>query len=77
MAAQKRKKNCSQKFYGVLIQPQLIKIHNSLDSLTLYRRLLENPKAGGSRELFIFLSSLLSNFHKTSISWRPGNETKT
>ena len=57
MAAQKHTKKFRQKFFAFLNayypKAQLIKALNSLDSSRTYGRLLENPKTGGSRELFL------------------------
>ena len=64
------------------LKTQLIKAFNSHDSSRPYQRLLENPKTGGSRELFLpennFKTCSAVNFHKkTSRFWRPGNQPKT
>ena len=66
------KKNYWLKFFAFLniYQPktQLIKIHDSIDSSRQYGRLSENPKTGGSRELFLsendFQTSAAVNFLK-------------
>ena len=55
MAAQKYEKYCQKIFFlhfWMRITPKPIK-SNSLNSFRPYRRLLENQKTGGSRELFL------------------------
>ena len=57
MAAPKRKKIFRQKFLAFLNfyypKTHLVKALCSLDSSRSYGRLLENPKTGGSRDLFL------------------------
>ena len=57
MAAQKRKKKCWQNFFAFLNayypKTQLIKALNSLDSSRPHGKLLESPKIGSFRELFL------------------------
>ena len=82
MAAQKHARICWQKLFAFLniylYKTQLIKALNSLDSSRPYKRLLENPKTGGSRDLFLpendFNTFLHSKFKKTSTFWGPGNQ---
>ena len=72
MAAQKRKKKIRQKFLAFLNvyypKTHLIKALYSLDSSRSYGRLLENPKTGASRDLFLpesdFKTSSTVNFSK-------------
>ena len=72
MAAQKRQKNFQQKFLAFLNvyypKTHLIKSLYSLDSSRSYGRLLENPKTGDSRNLFLpesdFKTSFAVNFQK-------------
>ena len=56
MAYQKQK-NCWQKRFAILNnykpKTQLIKALNSIDSSISYRRLPQNPKTRGFRELFL------------------------
>ena len=59
----------------------LTKVLNSLDSSRTYRRLLESPKPGSSRELFLpengFKTCYTVYFSKkTSRFGRPGNQWK-
>ena len=73
MTAQKCKKNCWQKFFAFLTvyypKTQLIKALKFFDSFRSYGRLLENPKIGASRDLFLpesdFKTNSTVNFPKT------------
>ena len=82
MAARKYKKKFWQKFVVFLIicypKTHLVKALNSIDSSRPNRRLLQNPKTGGFRELFLPKSDCKTcfavNFSKTSRFWWPENQ---
>ena len=66
MAAQKRTKNLLTEIFGVFehLLPQ-----NSLDSSRPWERLLENPKTGGSRKLFLPENDFKSCSAVNSTKW--------
>ena len=63
--------------FECLLNKNLTNQHlNFIDSSKLYRRLLVNPKTGGSRKLFVFENDFKTYFSKTFDAYIPNKDVK-